>query len=218
MKSFRTLCLTLCALATSLSALADVDFWKTFNFTQYDSERFRTRTHAQVRYPDLSFFQYFRISQQFFYKANDHLTLGIHPVYTDRRSSPNSEWRTNYRLDLEAHLSYEWNGIDFDMRNRYEIRQRVGSGSAHDRFRIRTNIRLPSSFLPSLRSITIGNEVFWNVDDGFINENRFVPVALNFSIGGSSWSPSFMIRSSREEPHSNWEQDYILGLTSSFKF
>lgn len=218
MKKLTLLSVSLLCLFATAKAIDNVAFWQTFNLTEYDSESFQTRTHGQLRYPDASFLAYYRISQKFYFKVNKHLNFGVHPVYSDRRSSPNSPWHTNYRLELESNHAFKVDKLSFKIRNRYEIRQRVGPGSAYDRFRISASVKIPLKLLPGMESISIGNEVFWNVDDRFINENRFTPVAFDFAIQGTTWSPSIIIQSTRSRNGSDWSENYIAGLTGSFRF
>lgn len=207
------------ALTTSLRAIEPGEFWTTFNLSEYKSGAFETRSHAEFRFPELEWWSYMRLSQKFYYKLDNGITLGLHPTYEQSRKSDGGDWSETYRLDLEANYGFKVGDFSIKTRNRYEVRRKEGKGSeAFDRLRQYTTVSYPAKWLPGMSSIGIGNEVFVEFDDTRVTLNRFYPIMVTFKALGGKISPYAMYQTKRVGSTNDWRENWVLGTSGSWSF
>jgi len=207
------------AFLTPLHALQEEEIWTTFNLTEFKSDHFETRSHLELRFPELEYLSYYRLSQKFYIPTNTPFTFGIHPVVESGRKSANGEWSDTYRLDLEANFGFKLGEVSVKTRNRYEVRRKEGRGSeAFDRVRQYTTLSYPADWLPGMSSIGIGNEVFVEFDDTRITVNRFYPLRVTFKAAGGKVTPYLLYQTKRSGNTDNWSEGWILGTSASYSF
>lgn len=200
--------LTALLLASPLQALESGEFWTTFNLTEFNKGQWETRSHMELHFPELEYLNYVRFSQKFFYRANDALTLGLHPVVNFSRSSEESDWAHTFRLDLEASYRFRVGKLSGQTRSRYEVRRKEGSGSeAFDRFRQYTTLSYPANWLPGLTAIGVGYEAFFEFDDLRLSANRYYPIFTTFRVKDIRIRPYLMYQTKRVGKTEDWKEN-----------
>ncbi|MCH6258610.1 DUF2490 domain-containing protein [Puniceicoccaceae bacterium K14] len=195
--------------------------WLTANSPKLDlGNGWSTKSHTELRMPDLEYLSYVRISQKFNYKINDSWTLGTHPTLERSRSNTKSDWSNTYRFDLELNpkkIKIGESGPTLSMRNRWELRWKEGKGSEiFHRVRQQSKLswKLDNAFV---KSYSLGNEVFYEVDKERITLNRFYPIILGVDIFESVGTSFYlMYQSKRSGLSSDWNGTYVSGISLKF--
>lgn len=194
------------------------DFWLTLNSSTFEiQENTRSKTHAELRFPEFNDFTYFRISQKFTTNLTPKWSLGTHPVF--ETSKKGNDWNNTYRLDLElnpAKFKLGEDGPTISMRNRWELRWKEGKGSTiFHRLRQSTKATWKIDAGP-FTSYTIANEAFWEEDKGKVSMNRFYPIMLGSKLDGRKTNYYLLYQSKRLGTSSDWSGRFILGASLSF--
>lgn len=198
---------------------ADTQFWTAWNVGEWKSGNFSTKSHFENRHADDLDLIYVRYSQKFNYKLDDVWSLGLHPVYETSRGS--DDWKDTYRLDLEATTKLKLTDrLGLKLRHRYEVRRKEGKGSeAMDRVRQQVALSYKANWLPSMTSIGIANEWFYEIDKERITLDRFYPIQIGFQPSDSfKTTVYYLYQSKRQGLSDDWSGTHIIGLSSSFKF
>lgn len=206
-------------LVATVRGMEPGEFWTAFNATEFKKNGWETRTHAELRFPELDYLSYTRLSQKFFYKATADFTLGVHPVWERSRSNAHAEWKDTWRLDLEANYAFKFGDFSIKTRNRYEVRRKEGKGSeAFDRFRQYTTVSYPVHWFEGMTSLGLGNEVFVEFDETRITINRFYPLQVGFKVNDVKLSVYAMYQIKRVGLSDDWRENWIVGTSTSFSF
>lgn len=217
---FLTTILTLGALALAPLSSAD-DFsalWLTGNSATIEiNDSLSTKSHLEIRLPDVERIGYVRFSQKFYTALGNGWKLGTHPVFENSRKG--DDWASTYRFDLELNPKKFQLGSDgptVSMRNRWELRWKEGKGSEiFHRIRQQTKMswKLDDSYFSSY---SLGNELFFEEDKGKISMNRFYPVMLGTKHGDKVKASYYLLyQSKRVGTTSDWAGAYYLGASFS---
>ena len=218
---FTRLLLALAAIATANCSFASdaTAVWIGVNAPSYKiNDRIKTVTGVEIRCPDASDLNYYRIGQKFYTKLNSDWTMGSHVSFENTKVL--SDWRHTLRLELELNpkkIRFGENGPQLSMRNRWELRWKEGKGSEiFHRIRQQSKLAWDLSKGP-FSSYGFGNEVFFEEDKGKITANRFYPVVLTAKHSGELKGTYYlMYQSKRIGTSSNWFGEYVLGTSLSF--
>lgn len=124
-----------------------------------------------------------------------------------------NEHRMETELNPSWHLT-DW--VTLSLRNRLELRFQDGPGKSSDRFRQRTGLIFPLKHLGPLTSAYINDEGFWDFGRHEVNQNRFTPIGLNFSLGAHSHLSLYYLIQSLKSGAGDWECNHVLGTQLSF--
>lgn len=213
------LSLLVTTLSGALHASDDSAFWVTLNAPAFQlSERVKTGSSAELRLPDFSELQYYRIGQKFHTKLSEDWTLGSHLAFENSKMS-DGDWSHTYRVEMELNpskIALGANGPKLDLRNRWELRWKEGQGSEIFH-RVRQQARLIWNLDHSFfKSYAIGNEVFYETDKDKFTINRFSPITLETNHGDIKGAYYLMYQSKRAGISDDWNGEYVLG--ASYKF
>ncbi|MBZ0165782.1 MAG: DUF2490 domain-containing protein [Candidatus Omnitrophica bacterium] len=201
----------------------DFQYWSQYNFKVVDTEHVDFSLFTEGRFINnaedngLHLVQ-FKLSYHFF----DHLDLGTNYTYLNVRTtnalSGDSEFKYQHRAELE--INPKWNLGDvatFYNRNRVEFRWIEDKGSYNTRTRHRFRLTFPFKQNKWLKSVFVDSEFFYNWAENDYDENRTVPVGLNFKLTDNlSLQAYYMVQSRRGSQ--DWRSNEILGTLLSYKF
>jgi hypothetical protein len=190
-----------------------------------------------------SFWQQYRFALSSFKLVDDRYSLyvkksiynwldgEVHYTLINSRNADETPFHMSRRWELELNPHFDLaKNVEVKFRNRYEWIHRDDHPKEVQRFRQRHQLvwktnwdklwktnwdRLFCFFWAfSLKSLSIHNEVFYNVTDNRVDEYRFVPLELGFGFGEKhkhTVKGYGMIR--WRKPASFWDPQYIWGLT-----
>ena len=202
---------------TAMAGGLDGDFriWNEYKLTGYSRDRWTTFTWAEARsVDDASQVGLWLLQQKAYRTLSERLILGIGASVLDAKQSSGG-WNSQSRLELELNPRWQLgNNSIVALRNRVELRS-LESLDYAERLVSRHRITWARSIQGSqrLRRIEISEELFYDFKSGRINESRFRPANLFFSVGRRTWANVFTQLRSRRHPNGgNWEHGFILGF------
>lgn len=209
----------LALLAVAVSA-ADSDFqtWQWYTVPFYEAGNFRFQGFFETRWnEDSSHFKLALISPQFDYKILPCTRAGLN--YTFIRNDPfDAVYHDQHRLEPQISNSFPLTkDLSLVTRNRLEFRWIDGEEGVDKRIRSRIGAEYKLKDLGPLTGIYANNEIFYDITLGRFNENRAIPIGLEFEINKNVTLDLFnMIQSVEQEK--GWRQNIILGTHIRFKF
>lgn len=148
-------------------------------------------------------------------KINSFLEGEIHYNWINLRTQPENAFKCAHRIDIELNPHYNLHPqIEFKARNRYEIIKREHFPKLLQRFRQRLQlvVKIASKYL---KSYSIHNELFYDINKRDIYQFRFVPMEFTFYLGKEHSLQVFAM--TRWQKFANiWKPQMILGTTLEF--
>lgn len=143
---------------------------------------------------------------------NKTWNFGLNFTYINNRRPEVNPFTQRFRWEIELNPRFQLTkNIELRFRNRYEFIKDEFVPQWDQVFRQRQQINMTVNYR-SLKSISVHNEVFYNVVLERWNQIRFVPLELNFALGKEhTYSLFFMIRWLR--PDQSWDPQFVLGST-----
>lgn len=193
------------------------EYWQKLFWKMWENESLTLGTYVKIDTENnLKNVRSFQFSEQLIWKTSKNFYLEIHYAYIhDRSIVPNSPWRWQHRLELEAnrifHLPY--NSL-LKTRNRLEIRRVQAEPKTLYRLRQRTMLVVPfENGFP--KSFSIYNELFYNVSTHHFTQDRICPCQLTFAISDKTdLDIFFLIRFFNTDDI--WQKSAVVGTEFSF--
>ncbi len=193
----------------------DIEYWLQFSKDQIKRPCFKLYTTGVIRIDrDVTRFYYYRISEDFSYKALCWLDLEAHYsfIYSKPRGAPNFTTRNRLELEINPTLYFD-NGIEWRWRNRLEIVKRQHFSDLQYILRERLLIRIP--FCGSkVFAYKFYDEVFYDFDQKKIIENRFVPIEVSLGLCLIDLDLFFMLRNFFS--FGQWYKSFVFGTIVRF--
>ncbi|MCE5318627.1 MAG: DUF2490 domain-containing protein [Parachlamydia sp.] len=196
----------------------DVQYWQGFEWTNWESGRFRLYTNGLTRIThDVRHFTYYRLTEAFAYRALDDLTLEIHYSYLREKTVSATHFGTRSRIELEANPHHKFkNGIKVQWRNRLELIKEQDRLHIQYVSRQRLTVVFPIKDCSPLKEVRIANEVFYNFGEKYFNQYRFYPIILNFEITHLVSLDTFVMIRTNRSSNKIWHRDLIFGCNLIF--
>lgn len=117
----------------------------------------------------------------------EYLSFGVNYSYFQKETpipkTDDFEPRGEHRAEFEVNPHYTFtNGVQLNLRNRWEHRWFIDSGSVNDRSRHRLEIVVPVKRMGPLAEVFSQIEVFYDYDRELNSEERIVPLGLTFKL------------------------------------
>jgi len=220
--TLRAIALIVPIVIAQLRAENDEDFrvWNDVMITEHDSGEWKTYTRVQSRYiDDASRIGLWFVQQKVYRNLSPFLKLGGGVTWMEAKSGDGS-WNTLTRVEVEANPKWilgERNLLT--LRNRLELRMWENRDyQVQYVSRYRLLFARKARWFGGMRRIEISNELFFDHADGRINENRFRPLNLFYSLGRDATANAYMqLRSKENGIRREWEHAYVLGLGVRFE-
>lgn len=175
---------TLLAAAT-VQAAEDGD-WQTWNFASVkylDTEKLDLVAVGQFRLrDDFSEFSHFTLSQRVQFDPRPWLGLSLNYTYLHTLPASADDFVDIHRPEFEITPRWHLLGLDWELRNRLELRYIEGVDEVRPRLRHRLQGTLPLTGMGKLSALIFSNEVFYDTTLDRISENRLLPLALSFKL------------------------------------
>lgn len=176
--------------ASLLAQADDGQLWTTANVAFYDAASWRAWVYAEARFSDDDpSFPGFVVAPRVRYEFQPWFSLGVGAA-RGAASAPASgagSLAGFWRLEVEQQSRLDLGGgLQFRLRNRWE-HQWFDAGRESDRTRHRGELYLPApgNWRP-LHALFVQDEFFHGWTAGTWQENRVVPLGLEWRLGGSS--------------------------------
>lgn len=179
------LTLLLVSLFCRLQSECYSEYWQKFFWTQWENDSFALGTYVKLEtgnhFKNIRSMQF---NEQLQWKTSKNFSLELHYAYLHNRSIvPNSSWRWQHRLELEANPKFELPcNYQIETRNRLEIRKVKNEPKTLYRFRQKTMLVLPFENAGSLKSLSMYNEIFYNISTNRFTQERVCPCQLTLAI------------------------------------
>jgi len=207
------------------SAVADDDSqrWHQLSVKAYDGERFGLTVFSDARFTNESekLGLYF-ISPRLTYHLSELIDLGLNYTYLQSRntspSAPDDSFNRQHRLEPE--INPKWIPADWltvKWRHRFEIRWIEGRKDNNNRFRQLWHFELPLKSNKVLKSLYISSEYFFDLNGSGVNENRTVPLGMNFKVNDHVGLKLYYMLQS-QKGSADWSTNQAVGTLMSVKF
>ncbi len=210
------------ALTPAIQAEDDFQYWSQYSLKMIDTEKIDWSIYTEGRfYNDAKDVGLYLVSQKIKYDFFKHLSLGTNYTYlqfkTNNTVASRSEFKYQHRAELEINPHWSFGDVlKFDSRNRVEFRWIEDKGSYNTRSRHRLNFTFPIKNKRFLKGIYANSEFFYNIAENQYDENRSVPIGLNFKLNDKSSLKTFYMIQAKKG--TNWSSNQILGTLLSLKF
>jgi hypothetical protein len=197
----------------------DLEYWQLVNWKNWESGPYKLYTIGEVRvHQDISKCYFYRIAENFAYRALPWLDLEAHYSFIYHKSLGATEFTRINRLELEANPFFEFeDGTLITWRNRLELLKRQNVKHIQFIFRDRITIRFPITGYKYLKAISLYDEVFYNFDHHKFYQNRFVPLMLTISLNRNvDLDAYFMIRTDYSFSLVTWYRSWVIGSVLNF--
>ncbi|MCB9771566.1 MAG: DUF2490 domain-containing protein [Candidatus Omnitrophica bacterium] len=201
----------------------DFQSWNQLSLKVYQMDKidFIIFTDTRLTHDAQKLGMYF-ISPRVVYHHTKNLDFALNYTYLQSRRTSSSAIDDSYNWQHRAEIEVnpQWQLADWlklKMRNRVEFRWIEGLGSDNTRYRQRWALEFPIKIIKPLKSLYASSEVFYDFSKSRINENRTVPVGLNFKMNDKvGLSLYYMIQS--QKGTRDWASNQILGTLVSIDF
>ncbi len=216
------LCLS-AALTIPVYAEDDFQYWSRYSVKAIDTKYIDFVNFWDLRFmEDSSRLRLWFTSQKLQINPVEWFGFVIAHTYLEN-SAVNSQTKTRefvsqHRLELEANPKWKvspW--LTVKNRNRVEFRWIEDKGSDNTRTRHMVELEFPVKKNPVVKSIYTNSEIFVDFNRHTINENRAIPIGINFNLyKKSTFSIFYMIQS--QKGARDWSSNQILGTQVSLNF
>lgn len=210
-------------LATPVRAEDDFQYWSRYSIKALDTKYVDFVNFWDLRFmEDSSRFRLWFTSQKILINPVEWFGFVIAHTYLEN-SAVNSRTKTRefvpqHRFELEANPKWEvtpW--LTLKNRNRVEFRWIENKGSDNARMRHMVELEFPIRKNPVVKSIYTNSEFFIDFNRHTINENRAIPIGINFYLyKKSTFGVFYMIQS--QKGARDWSSNQILGTQISLVF
>lgn len=176
-------------LGCSISRLQSDDwyreYWQELFWRMWENDKLALASYAKIdtgnHFKNIRSIQ---LKEQLRWKVSENFSFEFHYAYIhDRSIIPNSLWRWQHRLEIEAkytfHLPCNWL---VNTRNRLEIRRVQAEPKILYRWRQRIMLVIPFENKGSLKSFSIYNELFYDISTRLFTQDRLCPFELTFAL------------------------------------
>lgn len=160
------------------------EYWQRLNWNAWDNDLFSIFTYVDLKSNNhAKGWRSILISEQLQFKASKNVTLELHYTYTHERSVvSNSPWRWQHRLECEVNRVFHlFEKIYLETRNRLEIRRIQDIPKIQYRLRQRSQLFLPLENIGRLKSFIVSNELFYDLSNSNLTQDRFSPLIFTFA-------------------------------------
>ena len=168
---------------------ADGD-WQTWNFLSVkylDTAKFDLVAVGQFRFrDDFSEFSHATLSQRFQFDPQPWLGMSLNYTHLHTLPPGAGDIVDIRRPEFEINPRWHLIGLNWELRNRLELRFLEGMHEVRPRLRHRLQGTLPLKSMGPLSALILSNEVFYDTTLDRFSENRLLPLALSFKIGSHS--------------------------------
>ena len=210
--------------ATVLRAEHDGDmrYWQSLAFNFHDGPNWRIKATAQTRlFDDANFLGAYLVFPTVEYKIHENVDLGATYLYEAIRGEAAADYTmlNIYWLHATTHFKLT-DKLNFSMRNVLGYRD-YEAGQKEDYWINRNKFALSYQLEDMGRLVAVGvsTELFYHLDEGYLFENRAVPLSLTFKLTDQAKLTLYgMVQSKNYVAGDGWEHAYIFGQTLSYKF
>lgn len=110
-------------------------------------------------------------------------------------------------MELNPHFALN-KKVELRLRNRYELIKDEHEPKLIQIFRQRHQVVIQTD-AKFITSVSLHNEIFYQINDNSISQDRFVPLELRLAIGKHSYNVFSMIRWRRSE--NSWSTQLVIG-------
>lgn len=194
------------------------EYWQQFFWNMWEKDDLSIATYVKIETGDkFKDIRYMQFNEQFAWSASKKLSFEIHYAYLhDRQIIPNSSWRWQHRLELEANRTFLLSPrYIIQTRNRLEIRRVKNEPKTLYRLRQRTMLVIPFENEGILKSFSVFNELFYNVSTHLFTQDRICPFQLTYAISSKVDLDVFvMMRFFHTD--TAWQKSIVFGTEFSF--
>ncbi len=161
------------------------EYWQQFFWKMWEKESVVLGTFVRVDSGNhLRNVRSFQINEQLIWNVSKKWNLQLHYAYVNGRDVvAHSLWKYQNRLELEINrIFFIFNYCILDTRNRLEIRRIRGQTKTNYRFRQKTMFTVPFNDRGALKSFSVENELFYDVNNHFFMQDRLCPIKLKFEL------------------------------------
>jgi hypothetical protein len=194
------------------------EYWQKLFWKMWENKSFILGTYIKIDTGNgFKSIRSLQFNEQFIWKASNNFFFEIHYAYIHGRLIvPNSPWRWQHRLELEANPIFQlpWNCL-VKTRNRLEIRRVQTEPKILYRLRQRTMLVIPFEKEGVLKSYSVYNELFYNVSTHLFTQDRICPCQLTFAISDEIDLDVFFLVRFFTANHI-WGKSVVLGTQFNF--
>ncbi len=205
-----------CLCSTVQAAKWDVQYWQLLEWNQWKQSRCRLFGVGETRLQhDLRHFNYYRLTQGFAFRALEDLDLEIHYSYVNVKTSGATAFSNRSRLEIEVNPFWTLaHGIQIHWRNRMDfIKQQ---NRLHIQYVLRERLKVTFSTEGEwIKTVSIANELFYDLSTKRFTQNRFYPLMLNFALG-KEVSLDLFIMLRTHFSSNKWYREGVMGSQISF--
>lgn len=148
------------------------------------------------------------------YDPWEYLTFGVNYSYFQKealnRATGEFETSNEHRAEFEVdpHYTFE-NGIQINLRNRWEHRWFIQTGSQNDRTRHRLELVFPVKRAGPLTDVFTSAEFFYDWDRDLNSEDRIVPLGLTFTLARKVKLKAFYMWQPIQSQPGDWTNSHV---------
>jgi hypothetical protein len=208
------------------SFIDDSQAWPALSLKLVNKKPWSLTTYVESRFADEDNPQrLWLISERIGYAALSNLMLGVNytflhyrvPAVAPVQGQPEEPWISQHRLEFEANPHWGNAHVKIALRNRFEIRWTEDASEENYRSRHRLEVTFPISKTGLLESVLISDEPFYDYSAGEFNENRFIPLGVNWRLAEEVTLRIYYMERS-VKAHDEWTTTHVLGTTLFVNF
>ena len=143
-----------------------------------------------------------------------YLTFGINYSYFQKEvlKTTTGEFETSgeHRAEFEVNPHYTFeNGIQINVRNRWEHRWFIDAGGENDRTRHRLELVFPVKKLRLLTDVFTSAEFFYDWDRDLNSEERIIPLGLTFTLARKVKLKAFYMWQPIQSRPGDWTHSHV---------
>jgi hypothetical protein len=206
---------------TSLGSLYgvpwDVEYWQYFKGENGQSGPYNLSTTAEIRFNrDISRIYYYRIAENFTFRASPCVDLGAHYSYIYSQSKGAAQFTHTSRFEFELNPFFTLrSGISLKWRNRLELLKKQQVSSMQWIARHRPLISIPIENGTALSAVHVYDEIFYDFDISKFIENRFIPIELAFILH-QKFTLNVFVMFRHFYASEKWYRSIVLGTEAGF--
>jgi len=200
-------------------AAGDFGTWHGVTVRALDIDRWSLTAMGQMRFRDNSSEPFtYLLGPQLAYRVSPCVQLGSNYTCLAVKPGGRQDFVEQHRWEIEVNPRWavsDW--LTFGLRNRFELAWTEGRSNTGERSRHRPQATIRTKGTGPLESLNFNNEIFYDYDAHRYNQNRFIPLGLNFRVNPhavfSTYYMLWSVRGSRE-----WLHSHVLGTQLSMTF
>jgi hypothetical protein len=199
-------------------AADDFQYWSRYLFNVASKGNFNYMLYGEARLRnDAERLEIFLLSPQVQWKFSKNLNLQFNYTYIGSRGATRDDFAVQHRAEFEVNPHWSVGGwLKIQNRNRMEFRWIEDNGPDNPRLRNRLRFLFPLKGIGPLTSLFADTEWFYNFDQDKHDEQRTIPVGLNFKVNDLvNFQTFYMIQHTKTD---TWKSNQILGTMFTVKF